>query len=1160
MDPTTFYFELQEELGAGTSGRVYRAVLTAPWGEVPLGAEVAIKQLRPEAASDPALRAAFEREVEVATALDAPGLVRGLTSGANDAGPWLALEYVPGLDLRRLLSDSGAIPEPMVRSIAVRLSGALAALEEAGYLHGDLKLENVRLDAEGQAVLIDLGFVRPLGATGEERARVAGSLPYLSPEEARGEAATPRSECFSLGTLLYELATGAHPFLREREVRDAEATLRRLSFPRFRAPSLSTPTLSPFLDLCLSEMLDVEPSRRPTLAEVHRRFLEQERGDWWREQLDVHRSARLSSRAVTRSHDVPMVGRNRELAALLHAARITLTRTSDKKLAVGGAVVLTGGVGSGKSRLVNEFATLVRRSEDPPVYLYGRCRPFEDQRPCQPILSLVYRYLRLPPGTAPSKREREMLGELLGRAELETLISSLDPAFEGTTPVPVPMALTALLGALARRAPLMIFLDDIAWADEGSLEVITRLSESIPGVALLLILGQRTDTEPRRAKALKRLLDRIERLPFHEQIELGPLDVAAVGELVDELFVSSVPRVRLAQVLWERSRGNPGLVAELLRGLRQRHQVKETPEGLELLVHPDALPLPASLREEIAAAYQRLDPLDRIWLSRLSVAGGRIQTEFLARAWPRDSASELESTLVRLTRAGWLSPAGDRYRFRRPALREAVYKTLRPRRRRELHADVAAALRPTDGRGLPVADALQRAYHLRAAGRYAELLRILRPLLKKLSDRGQPQRVLTLARWGVEAQEALAAEGQSSSQVAVEFLVAGADAADLLGHREVQRELLDRLSEIELDPSTSPIAVGEVYLLHARYSISVGQYGPARGMLRAAIESFESGGEDAKLSDALRRLAAIHGHVGDLAQARRVGRRALSVAPDDFLRAQAELALGIVELLDDQLESGLRSTDRCLILLRTAGGSQALAVKARAYGLRARLYRGAGRPRRALVSAQRALRIARTSGDRRLETELRARLGGHLLDIDRVDEAESTLRDALLMASEIEDRRGEAIAALFLGILLAEQNDSSAGQQLERAMRLAGELGLHRVQAVSLAIQARRRLWHDPQRALRDSAQAYELLQKNGAELFDRVVITGTRAVVLDATGETKAAHELVKQLRRRLRTESQRIESSLLKRRQRLATTRLLEAVLSPEGPVYRRVKLDLP
>jgi cell division protein ZapA (FtsZ GTPase activity inhibitor) len=127
-------------------------------------------------------------------------------------------------------------------------------------------------------------------------------------------------------------------------------------------------------------------------------------------------------------------------------------------------------------------------------------------------------------------------------------------------------------------------------------------------------------------------------------------------------------------------------------------------------------------------------------------------------------------------------------------------------------------------------------------------------------------------------------------------------------------------------------------------------------------------------------------------------------------------------------------------------------------------------------------------------------------------------------------------------------------------MRLAGELGLHRVQAVSLAIQARRRLWHDPQRALRDSAQAYELLQKNGAELFDRVVITGTRAVVLDATGETKAAHELVKQLRRRLRTESQRIESSLLKRRQRLATTRLLEAVLSPEGPVYRRVKLDLP
>ena len=92
----------------------------------------------------------------------------------------------------------------------------------------------------------------------------------------------------------------------------------------------------------------------------------------------------------------------------------------------------------------------------------------------------------------------------------------------------------------------------------------------------------------------------------------------AVGALVEQLFAPAVPRLRLARVLWERSRGNPGFIAEILRGLVERGQARPTPAGLDLVVHPDDLPLPASLRGAVTEAYACLGRKERTWLSRLA--------------------------------------------------------------------------------------------------------------------------------------------------------------------------------------------------------------------------------------------------------------------------------------------------------------------------------------------------------------------------------------------------------------------------------------------------------------------------------------------------------------------------------------------------------------
>jgi tetratricopeptide (TPR) repeat protein len=244
--------------------------------------------------------------------------------------------------------------------------------------------------------------------------------------------------------------------------------------------------------------------------------------------------------------------------------------------------------------------------------------------------------------------------------------------------------------------------------------------------------------------------------------------------------------------------------------------------------------------------------------------------------------------------------------------------------------------------------------------------------------------------------------------------------------------------------------------------------------------------------------------------------------------------------------------------LRRSNRFETLAARARVHSLRARIYRGAGRPRRALVSAQRALRFATRAGDRRLEIEVQARLGVHMLDIDRVAEAESLLRDSLLVATEIEDRRSESISTLFLGILLGEQGDPSAAKVLARCARVSRRIGNVRTEAVCIAIQSRILFQTDPEHAIVHSQRAVDLLERAGAELIDRIVIRGTHAMILKAVGRTEDADLEIVRLRRRMRAAAGRIEAPLLQRRLRLATGQLLRAALSPEGPVYRRVHLD--
>jgi tetratricopeptide (TPR) repeat protein len=1180
-------FRLDRELGAGATGRVLHGTLTEAFGPWPAGFEVAVKILHPHLASDPAALATFEAEARAGRAIEHPDVVHVLHAGTDARGPYLLMNFVPGRSLRDVLRESGPLPEPLVRSVARQLAGGLAALHAAGMVHGDLKPENVRMDAEGNAVLLDLGFARStVRSPVRSPAARPGSLPYLSPEQARGGEGTEKSDVFALGVLAFELATGLHPFsgfaarragssrahaalsgsgssgLVSRmalEKEGADRLLAGIATARYIPPSRVVPQISPFLDRLLQDALQRDPARRPTAAELERRLTEQESSAWWRGEVEFGPSERRGgSGERDASHRTPLVGREREMATLLsvHEAAARPSRAGPEA-ARGAAVWIRGAAGSGKSRLVNEFAARARMGEEPPLFLYGRCRELEEERPAQPILRLVERYLRLPQNAPPGPREIAILEKLVPPKAVETVARALDPSAEGATPLAVPAALGLLLAALGKSIPLIVFLDDLNWAGDDTLDVLAYLSGRLAGTRTVLVLGERLGAPAHRPERLDELKKRLESGPGLVQIELSELDESAVESLVSSMFHHSAARLRLSQVLWERSRGNAGMISELLRGLVSRGEAvpHEDGTGLVLTISPDDLPLPGSLKAAIADSYRRLPAADRAWLKRLAVVGGRIETDFLLLAFPDARRADVDLVLSRLARSGWLTPAGARFRFTRPALREAVYRGLSRAERTKLHAAAASALAPLEGQAASLDDVFQRAFHLRAAEDHRRLLPLLLPLLARLFQAGQPQRVHALARWGLAAIDALPPSAELS-RMRIDLLEAAVDAADRLGYRKEQRDLLDRLADLQFDPREDPEAVARVYLLHGRFAVSTGQYGLARGWLKNAVEMFDRAKKELETSESMRRLSLVQSHVGELAEARKLAKQALARAQTDAQRALARIALGTIDVLEDRLEPAMRNVDRALALLRAEQGRGRPGIVAATHLLRARVYRVFGSAGRAHASASRALELARVAGERRLETEAGARLGGILLDLDRPVEAEAALREALRLATEIEDRRGEAIARLFLGIQLWEAALPEAAEMLSRASELAVEMGLNRVEAVTRSIQARiaREAGRIPE-ALEQSDRAMALLDRFGAELSDRIVIAGTHALVLRTDGEEKRALELEKRLSDRLRRETARIRSPLLRLRHQRASRRLLEAVLSPSGPVYPRV-----
>ena len=214
-------YEILAPLGAGGMGEVYRARDTR------LGREVAIKVLPVALASDPERLKRFEREARSASSLNHPNIVTIYDIGSADSVSYIAMEVVNGESLRTVLAE-GALPVRRLLQIGAQIAEGLAKAHAAGIVHRDLKPENVMVTEDGHVKILDFGLAKltqpdssgsnatiaPTVSGGTEEGVILGTVGYMSPEQATGGSIDYRSDQFSFGSILYEMATGRRAFQR----------------------------------------------------------------------------------------------------------------------------------------------------------------------------------------------------------------------------------------------------------------------------------------------------------------------------------------------------------------------------------------------------------------------------------------------------------------------------------------------------------------------------------------------------------------------------------------------------------------------------------------------------------------------------------------------------------------------------------------------------------------------------------------------------------------------------------------------------------------------------------------------------------------------------------------------------------------------------------
>lgn len=694
-------YRIETLLAQGGSSRVYKGF------DAVSGLAVAVKVTRFQGGT--LWYSKLKREVAAISSVKHSGVVRLYSHGRMGDSCYIVMEFVDGPSLEGYLSSRAAVDVREAVNICLEIAEALACIHGAGIIHCDLKPSNVLFARRGdrRIKVADFGLASLINI-GERYSTpsLAGSFFYMAPEQTgvlRDVTLDHRADLYALGVMMYELLTGRRPFQGSDPATIIPQHVSREPMP----PRLVNSAIPPVLEAIVSKLLRKSPLDRYQAAETLIADLQAFQDSVNQGHQDIQfEIGRRDKMVWPVSFQSRMVGRSAEIGLL---ERAFLLGRSGK----GSLIVIWGEPGIGKSRLANELRPTVNRERG--IFLSGKCNEYSCSFPYSPFVEALEQFLAQITGL-PSEVQAEVRERIKRMGNVAPEITRLAPAMEELFPGYQRMSTSAweadkhverflasvsefFVGLGTTEMPLVLFLDDLQWADGGTMQLLERIIPKLAN-AHVLVVGTCREGEVRDDHVIHRFRnlwsDSI------SEIRLRPLKGREVtGLLCDFLRMSENQALEIGSILWEMTGGNPFFVWESLKAWRETGTLVleagqwRMREGKTLRVTG-----PARVDEVIAQRLSHLDEQSADILGYAAVIGRRFRLEEVTsilpsglQAFPDPVFEALDQALNHSIITSYQETPGQaEYTFVHDKVLETLYARIPAESRQRLHRLIGETL------------------------------------------------------------------------------------------------------------------------------------------------------------------------------------------------------------------------------------------------------------------------------------------------------------------------------------------------------------------------------------------------------------------------------------------------------------------------------------
>ncbi len=571
-------YRIESELGRGGMGVVYRAEDTL------LERPVAVKIVSASGLGTEG-QSRLLQEARAAARLNHPHIVAVYDVGTGEmpnqegAFSYIVMELVEGQTLREYQPQNLGQMIDLARAIC----DALEIAHQQGIIHRDLKPENVSVTQSGMIKLMDFGLARISGKTRMTgKGTFMGTYAYLAPEIILGQEADARSDLYALGVMLYEMSAGRPPF----EAENITAVISQHLYAPVVPPSAYNDQVSPALDLLIVRLLSKQPGDRPQTATAVRLTLEEI------SQVEAGSKPPAAIPHLNRLVRGRLVGRQAEFSQAV--ALWEKAARGDGQL-----LLISGEPGIGKTRLAKELNAYAEISGG--KTLLGLCYA-EERTPYGAFAQLVQRSLE---NGFNLELPQAVLADLVTLApELRLTFPDIPPNERLDQEADQQRLFDSIItwfGVLTKKDKLLLIIDDVHWADSGSLALLRYLARRLARRRALIVATYR-EVELDTALPFKQTLLELNRERLATRIKLSGLDVTGTKELLATLFAEEI-QPEFLEAVYRETEGNPFFIEEVCKALVDsgklyyeerplalagRHRSVRNPPG-----HPLGHPIPA---------------------------------------------------------------------------------------------------------------------------------------------------------------------------------------------------------------------------------------------------------------------------------------------------------------------------------------------------------------------------------------------------------------------------------------------------------------------------------------------------------------------------------------------------------------------------------------